>query len=167
LRSQYWHEECQINWKNRERIARPALVAAHTETGMAMSKRLRWSLTAGLFAAALSDTLLQLAWKTAVLEAPSGSANLIASLLVNPLFIGVIALMIFQLINWLFVLANADLSYAKPVASLSYASVPALSALTLNERLDGVGVLGVVFVVAGVWFIGQTEPSTKNTPKLP
>jgi len=75
--------------------------------------------------------------------------------------------MIFQLINWLFVLANADLSYAKPVASLSYASVPALSALTLNERLDGVGVLGVVFVVAGVWFIGQTEPSTKNTPKLP
>ncbi|MFZ1108679.1 MAG: EamA family transporter [Rhodomicrobium sp.] len=135
-----------------------------------MSKRLRWSLTAGLIAAALSDTLLQLAWKTAVLETPSGPANLAAfagSLLVNPLLIGIVALMIFQLFNWLFVLAKADLSYAKPVASLSYACVPALSALTLNEPLDAVEILGVVFVVAGVWFIGQTEPSTRNASKLP
>jgi drug/metabolite transporter (DMT)-like permease len=134
-----------------------------------MSTRLRWSLTAGLFAAAISDTLLQLAWKTAVLETPSSAslAGVVGSLLVNPLFIGVIALMIFQLFNWLFVLGKADLSYAKPVASLSYACVPALSALTLNEALDGVEILGVVFVVAGVWIISQTEPSTSNAPKLP
>jgi hypothetical protein len=134
-----------------------------------MSKRLRWNLTAGLLAAALSDTLLQLVWKTAVLETPSGSTNLAAilgSLVLNPLFIGVIALMVFQLFNWLFVLAKADLRQAKPIVSLSYACVPALPALTLNEAVDIVEILGVVFVVAGVWFISQTEPSTRNTLKL-
>ena len=53
--------------------------------------------------------------------------------------------MALQLINWLMVLGQADLSYAKPVASLSYACVPAVSVLMLHEAIDGFEIAGCCF----------------------
>ncbi len=133
-----------------------------------MMRRWRWSLTIALLAAVVADTLLQIAWKAAVLQAPSGGlAATWGSLFSDPLFASVIALMTFQFFNWLVVLGKADLSYAKPAASLSYACVPVFSAPLLNEPLDILEITGVVFVAAGVWFICRTEPTTKDQPKLP
>jgi drug/metabolite transporter (DMT)-like permease len=135
---------------------------------------LKRKLLIGLLAAILFDTLLQIVWKTAVLTAPSAAPPLalspladVISVLGNPLFIGIIAIMTFQFFNWLVVLGQADLSYAKPVASLSYAAVPILSVIILNEAIDRIEIAGVFFVIAGVWFISKTNPSTKNAPKLP
>jgi drug/metabolite transporter (DMT)-like permease len=131
--------------------------------------RLRWKLVAGLLAAILFDTLLQITWKSAVIAAPSDSSPLgaISSLLSSPALLGIVAIMAFQFFNWLMVLKEADLSYAKPVASLSYACVPVLSVLELNEAVDGFEIAGVAFVVAGVWFISQTNPLTEDTTTLP
>ena len=64
------------------------------------------------------------------------------------------------------VLGEADLSYAKPVASLSYACVPIVSVLMLHEAIDGFEIAGVVSI-AGVWFIAQTKPMTEDTTTLP
>ena len=105
-----------------------------------------------------------------MLETPQDSSPLatLTSVFTNPLFAAVIFTMTLQFFNWLMVLGEADLSYAKPVASLSYASVPVLSVLLLHEAVDLVEILGVVFVVAGVWFISQTKPLTQpETSKLP
>jgi len=55
------------------------------------------------------------------------------------------------------VLAQADLSYAQPIVALSYATVPILSVLVLGEAVDFVQIAGVALVIAGVWFISQTE----------
>ena len=85
----------------------------------------------------------------------------------NPLFLAVIALMTLQFFNWLWVLAQADLSYAKPVGALSYASVPVMSALVLDEPIDSIEIAGLAFVIAGVWFISRTAPLTQQTPRLP
>ena len=136
---------------------------------MILNGRLRWKLVIGLLAAVLFDTLLQITWKSAVLETPSDPSPIaaISSLLSNPALLGIIAIMALQFFNWLMVLAQADLSYAKPVASLSYACVPIVSVLMLHEAVDAFEIAGVVFVIAGVWLISQTKPMTEDTTTLP
>ena len=129
------------------------------------NRRLTSKLTFGLFAAIAIDTLLQLAWKTTVLETAADVSSLatLGSVFANPAFFGVLFLMAMQFFNWLIVLSQADLSYVKPISSLSYASVPIFSALVLGEALDGLEIMGLACVIAGVWLISQTQPMT---PKL-
>jgi drug/metabolite transporter (DMT)-like permease len=136
---------------------------------MTLNGRLRWKLAIGLLAAVAFDTLLQVTWKTTVLETPDGASPwaTLGSVFSNPLFVGVIVIMTFQFFNWLMVLGQADLSYAKPIASLSYAAVPILSVLLLNEAFDIVQVAGVAFVIIGVWFISQSKPLREETSKIP
>ena len=67
----------------------------------------------------------------------------------------VAALFAWQLVNWLRVLEMSDLSYSQPITSLSFVSVLVLSALYLGESLDAVKILGIVLVLAGVWFISR------------
>ena len=131
--------------------------------------RLKWKLLAGLLAAVLFDTLLQIAWKSAVLDTPSDPSPMavLTAFFGNTAVLGIVAIMALQFFNWLMVLGEADLSYAKPVASLSYACVPIVSVLMLHEAIDGFEIAGVVFVIAGVWFISQTKPMTEDTTTLP
>ncbi len=131
---------------------------------MISNGRLRWTLAIGLLAAVTFDTLLQLTWKSAVLETPDNLSPwaTLGFVFANPLFIAMIGIMTFQFFNWLVVLAQADLSYAKPVASLSYAAVPAMSVVILHETIDIVEITGVALVIIGVWFISRTRPLTKN-----
>ena len=131
---------------------------------MIFKQRLPLKLILGLIAAISFDTILQLTWKTAVLEAPEAASPLetLMSVFSNPLFVAVILVMALQFFNWLMVLGQADLSYAKPVASLSYASVPVLSVVMLHEAIDLLEVAGVICVIAGVWFISQTKPLTQT-----
>ena len=131
---------------------------------MKQYRRLPLKLAVGLIAAIVFDTVLQLTWKTTVLETPGDSSFLstIGAVFSNPLFAGVVFIMACQFFNWLMVLAEADLSYAKPVASLSYATVPAMSALLLHEAVDIFKALGVVFVIVGVYFISKTSHKTAS-----
>jgi drug/metabolite transporter (DMT)-like permease len=126
---------------------------------MVLNGRLSWKLAAGLFAAVALDTILQLTWKTTVLATPADPSPwaTLGSVFANPLFIGVIAIMTLQFVNWLVVLAQADLSYAQPIVALSYATVPVLSVVVLGEAVDFVQAAGVALVIAGVWFISQTH----------
>jgi drug/metabolite transporter (DMT)-like permease len=136
---------------------------------MILNGSLRWKLAMGLLASVTLDTVLQLAWKTTVLETPADTSPwaTLGAVFANPLFVGVIALMTLQFFNWLMVLAQADLSYAKPISALSYASVPIVSVLALDETFDFVESAGLAFVIVGVWFICQTDPLTQQTSKLP
>ena len=71
--------------------------------------------------------------------------------------------MTIQFFNWLIVLGQADLSYVKPMSSLSYVSVPIFSAVVLGEAVDGLEIMGLAFVVVGVWLISQTQPLTSKS----
>ena len=118
----------------------------------------------GLLIAILIDTALQLVWKSAVLTLPhDGSPWLnVQAILQNPRFVFVIFLMGCQFFNWLMILGDADLSYAQPITSLSYVSVFCLSVLYLKEATDLIQIAGIVFVLAGVWFISQTDHVTQS-----
>ena len=130
---------------------------------MSIRKNFPTRLVVGLLIAILTDTVLQLVWKVAVLSLPTdGSPWLnLQALLHNPLAIFVVFLMACQFFNWLVVLSNADLSYAQPVTSLSYVSVFCLSVLYLKEATDLIQIAGIIFVLAGVWFISQTDHVTQ------
>ena len=131
---------------------------------MSVKRNFPIRLAAGLLLAILIDTALQLVWKTAVSSLPNDGSpwlNLQAALH-SPLFLFVIFLMACQFFNWLMVLGKADLSYAQPVTSLSYVTVFCLSVLYLKEATDLIQIAGILFVVAGVWFISQTDHVTQS-----
>jgi drug/metabolite transporter (DMT)-like permease len=135
---------------------------------MISNRHLNWKLAAGLLAAVLFDTLLQLTWKTTVLDTPADPSPwaTLAAVFTNPLFLGVIAIMTLQFFNWLRVLGQADLSFAKPISAMSYATVPIFSVLLLDETVDRIQILGLALVIAGVWFISQTSPVTEEAAEL-
>jgi drug/metabolite transporter (DMT)-like permease len=132
-------------------------------TRMTTRKNFPLKLAVGLFVAILIDTVLQLVWKSAVVSLPSdGSPWLnVQAALHSPLFMFVVLLMPCQFFNWLMVLGNADLSFAQPVTALSYVSVFCLSVFLLKEPPDLVQIAGIVCVLAGVWFISQTDHVTQ------
>lgn len=70
--------------------------------------------------------------------------------------------MAWQLFNWLMVLGKADLSYAQPITALSYVSVFCLFVFYLKEAADLIQIAGIVFVLAGVWCISQTDHATQS-----
>ncbi len=113
----------------------------------------------GLALAIVLDTGVQLLWKTAVDSVPPAASMTLTvetAILQQPLFIVVGALMIAQLLNWLKVLAHADLSYAKPITSLSYVTVSVGSVILLGESIHLLQVAGIVMVIAGVWLVSRS-----------
>ena len=131
---------------------------------MSIKKSFPIRLAAGLLLAILIDTALQLVWKSAVLSLPNdGSPWLnVQAVLQSPLFLFVIFLMACQFFNWLMVLGKADLSFAQPVTSLSYVTVLCLSVFYLKEATDLIQIAGIALVLAGIWFISQTEHVTQS-----
>lgn len=131
---------------------------------MKLPRKIPIRVIVGLLCAIVIDTALQLFWKSAVLALPgeSESSAPFLSIFREPLFIGVIVIMSLQFFNWMAVLNRADLSYAQPVTALSYVTVGLLSAIFLNEPVDGLQILGIACVLAGVWFISRTNHATHS-----
>ncbi len=127
---------------------------------MSLPRKIPLRVVLGLVAAVVFDTLLQVFWKTAAVKLPAETESLPLAIFREPLFLVVVCIMIVQLINWMGVLAHADLSFAQPFTALSYVSVGAISAIFLNEPIDAQQVLGVACVLAGVYFISQTDHVT-------
>jgi drug/metabolite transporter (DMT)-like permease len=116
----------------------------------------------GLGLAILLDTGVQLCWKSAVLHVPESATWIETAVLTlrQPLFYVAIAMFLAQFVNWMRVLSKADLSFAQPITSLSYISVCSLSVLWLHEVVPPGRLLGMALILAGVWFVSQTEHNT-------
>lgn len=127
---------------------------------MPLFKRVPLHICVGLAIAVILDTAVQIFWKMAVQA--TDKAPLLATF-EHPLFWLVVTLFLLQLANWLKVLEDADLSYSQPITSLSYISVGVLSAMFLHEQITLLQVIGITFVLAGVWFISKTDHNTLGT----
>ncbi|HEY9712651.1 MAG TPA: EamA family transporter [Chroococcales cyanobacterium] len=119
----------------------------------------------GLVLAIILDTGVQICWKMAVMSVPenAGIVDTMLCTLKQPLFFGVIVMFLSQLYNWMKVLGHADLSFAQPITSLSYISVCIISALCLHETVRPLQIAGIALVLAGVWFISQTDHASAQT----
>jgi drug/metabolite transporter (DMT)-like permease len=131
--------------------------------GIVNAKRL---LVAGLVFAIALDTAGQLLWKLAATRLPAdlSPATLVYSVLHHPLPLLVVGVFLVQLVNWLFVLERADLSYAQPITSLSYVSVCLLSAWLFGERLDVAKISGVLLLLIGVVLVANGPASGSKRP---
>ncbi len=118
----------------------------------------------GLFLAIALDTGVQLSWKGAVLHAPdtANMRTIAIFTLRQPLFYAAMIMFIGQFFNWMWVLSKTDLSFAQPITALSFISVCALSTLWLHETVSPMRIFGIALILAGVWFISQTEHNTAS-----
>lgn len=104
------------------------------------------------------DTAVHILWKLGAEQLPGSlSASAAEAALRQPIFLLVAALFCWQLVNWLRVLEQSDLSYSQPITSLSLVAVFALSAAFMGESVDAPKVIGIALVLAGVWFISRTD----------
>jgi drug/metabolite transporter (DMT)-like permease len=124
--------------------------------------RIPKAVVAGLFLAVALDTCVQISWKLAVSGIPDGASFpvIVAGALGSRYFY--LAMLGFgaQFLNWMRVLARADLSFAQPITALSYISVLALSRHYFHEEISPVKVCGVSLILLGVFFITRTPHRT-------
>lgn len=121
-------------------------------------RKLPAAVVGGLILAIILDTFIQITWKLAVAHIPPSASvtATVRAVLASPLFYTAMLAVSVQFWNWMRVLARADLSFAQPLTALSYLSVLALSWLSLHEHLSVSRLLGVAFILAGVFFISRT-----------
>jgi len=119
-------------------------------------------LIAGLVAAVVLDTVLQVLWKQSALSLPAGFAPLaiVSAIWHQPLFLVVGMLLASQMVNWLKVLDAADVSYALPITALSYVSVALVSSAFLHERLTPGRLAGIALILGGVFLVSRTDHHT-------
>jgi len=116
----------------------------------------------GLALAILLDTVIQLCWKSAVEYIPETLSvwSSLGHILSVPLFHVTLLLFLLQFVNWIVVLAHADLSYAQPITALSYVTVNIASMIFFHEQLSSLRVAGLALILLGVWFISRTSYRT-------
>ena len=126
--------------------------------------RLPGKIIAALVLAIVLDTVTHIVWKLAVAGLPDDAtvAAVARAALTSPFFY--VALFAFgaQFVNWMRVLAHADLSYAQPLTALGYVAVLLVSAVLLHERISAGRILGVALILAGVYFISRTPHRTSG-----
>ena len=124
-------------------------------------KRPRLLLWMGLFLAISLDTSVQLCWRASVPQ-HGGMAHALGATLIKPLFLLSLLLHVWQLFNWMMVLALADLSFVQPITALSYIAVAISSHWLFSENLDPLQFCGIAMVLVGVILVSRT-PSVSPT----
>lgn len=124
-------------------------------------KRPRLLLWMGLFLAISLDTSVQLCWRASVPQ-HGGMAHALGATLIKPLFLLSLLLHVWQLFNWMMVLALADLSFVQPITALSYIAVAISSHWLFSENLDRLQFCGIALVLVGVILVSRT-PSVSPT----
>lgn len=110
----------------------------------------------------LLDTFAQIFFKIGVTqlgEFPTGSISNILHYsvqLAQNIFVisGVVAL-IFAFFTWLILISKVDLSFAHPMTSLVYATIPLSASLMLNEPLHWNQMIGISIIVLGVFIVSD------------
>ena len=121
-------------------------------------------LAFGLALAIILDTAGQLLWKFAVERLPDNLTlwQTVGAAVQHPWFLAVIAVFLCQLLVWLKVIENVDLSFAQPITSLSYLTVCGFSWVMFDDRIGLTKGAGILCVLAGVWLISRGRRQTHD-----
>lgn len=131
---------------------------------MQVSKLLSIQVIVLILSLLIFDTFAQLAFKIAVTqlgEFPTQGVSVIwhycLRLATNLHVIGGVLGLILALFTWLTLIAKVDLSFAHPMTSLVYATIPLAGTFFLNEPLRWHQMLGIALIVVGVMVISDDE----------
>ena len=115
------------------------------------------------------DTFAQLAFKIAVTQLGEFPTHNVSAVwhyclqLAHNFYVicGVLAL-ILALFTWLTLISKVDLSFAHPMTSLAFATIPLAGTYFLNEPLHWPQMVGIALIVIGVIVISDDEPDHKK-----
>jgi drug/metabolite transporter (DMT)-like permease len=112
------------------------------------------------------DTFAQIFFKIGVThlgEFPDGKiADILQysiQLIINPFVISGVVALVFAFFTWLTLISKVDLSFAHPMTSLVYATIPLFSTWLLHESLHWQQAVGIALIVAGVFIVSEESPS--------
>ncbi len=131
---------------------------------MQISKLLNTQVIVLIALLLILDTFAQLAFKIAVTQLGEFPTQNISAIwyyclqLATNLYVisGVLAL-ILALFTWLTLISKVDLSFAHPMTSLAYMTIPLAGTFFLHEPLHWPQMLGIVLIVIGVMVISDDE----------
>jgi multidrug transporter EmrE-like cation transporter len=72
------------------------------------------------------------------------------------------SLFVGQFFDWIWVLGNADLSFAQPFTALSYVAVSSCAVLFFHEHLSPPRIVGIALILLGVILVGSSEHKTTD-----
>jgi drug/metabolite transporter (DMT)-like permease len=110
------------------------------------------------------DTLVQIFFKIGVThlgEFPVENFYAIGKytlqLVLNPFVVGGVIGLIFAFFTWLMLISKVDLSFAHPMTSLIYATIPLCSTWLLNEPFNWKQLIGIALIVLGVFVVSEDD----------
>ena len=131
---------------------------------MQISKLLSTQVIVLIVLLLIFDTFAQLAFKIAVTqlgEFPTKNISVIwyycLQLATNRYVISGALALILALFTWLTLISKVDLSFAHPMTSLVYMTIPLAGTFFLHEPLHWPQMLGIVLIVIGVIVISDDE----------
>jgi drug/metabolite transporter (DMT)-like permease len=91
---------------------------------------------------------------------PAELLHAFTSVVTSPtIWLGIASQLVF-FAAYMIVLSWADYSYVQPASSISYAVVALLASVWLGEFVPTTRWIGIAVICIGVFFVGQTHPST-------
>ena len=139
----------------------PSQVQAHPHTPLRV-----WI---GLAIAVILDAPVQLMWKALMLKyrdplrMPHGDLLHQAQWFTHQTRSwGLLALFACQFFDWIWVLGNADLSFAQPFTALSYVVVSSCAVIFFHEHLSPARIIGIGLILIGVVLVGSSDYKTTD-----
>jgi drug/metabolite transporter (DMT)-like permease len=125
---------------------------------------IRRKIAIGMTLTVLLDTVVQLLWKFSVATLPANIeiGQMVLAALHQPWFLALVVVASVQFANWIILLERAELSYAKPVAALSYVTVSLGSAWLFSEHVGPLKAVGIACVLAGVWLLCKSGSGARQ-----
>jgi drug/metabolite transporter (DMT)-like permease len=75
-----------------------------------------------------------------------------------------VGLLMLFLVSYMLVLSWADFSYVSPASAIGYVLVALMGYFFLGEHVPATRWMGVSLICVGVFVVGGTHPSTKQSP---
>ncbi len=129
---------------------------------MRLPSRLTWDVIALIGLLLVLDTFAQLAFKMGVThlgEFPTSSVPAVfkycANMALNPFVLGGLIALFLAFFTWLTLISKVDLSFAHPMTSLVFVTIPLSASWLLHEPLHWSQIIGVILIVFGVFTVSD------------
>ncbi len=129
---------------------------------MRLPSQLSWQVIILIAILLLLDTSAQIFLKIGVMHLGEFTTRSFADiyqysvrLAFNPFVLGGVVALFFAFFTWLILISKVDLSFAQPMTSLVFVTIPLCSSWILNENLNWNQLVGIALIVAGVFIVSE------------
>lgn len=132
-------------------------------------KNLAWDVVALIAILLCVDTCAQLFFKIGMMQLGELSIYSVAqvhrygiNLATNPFIISGVFALVIAFFSWLSLISKVELSFAQPMTSLVFVTIPLSAAWLLNEPLHISQCIGISLIVLGVFVVSDDGLSRRD-----